>query len=116
MTDTERCEWLKNLKVGDAVAISNTTRTGDAWYSRDVVTKITPTGKIRLSKYTLDRSMTICPFTVEVVDKILRQTKINRVWRVVRIDDAIDRVKLGKASNDELDAIWTALRPFVTGG
>lgn len=44
-----RSEWLKNLKVGDKVAIDRGRGTWSSRYEVGTVTKITPTGQVQIN-------------------------------------------------------------------
>jgi hypothetical protein len=53
MMTTEMVNWVKTLKTGDVVALSRATNYGDQmWLAQ--IDKITPTGMIKVGKYTFN--------------------------------------------------------------
>jgi hypothetical protein len=45
----EGMEWIKSLKVGDEVMINKSSHWNKNYYVKETVTKITPTGRIKIS-------------------------------------------------------------------
>lgn len=128
MNETERREWLSNLKAGDKVANKhyNPWRDG-SYYEIYTVKKITPTGKIRLDNGTLldndgyysnlerwgNTTYNIEPVTDEILEVIrIRKLKI-------KLNDKISKIfkdyNLMGMSVEDLETINNILEKYVKG-
>ena len=128
MNETERREWLSNLKAGDKVANKhyNPWRDG-SYYEIYTVKKITPTGKIRLDNGVLlysngryyprdawhSNSYNIEPITDEILEAIrIRKLKI-------KLNDKISKIfkdyNLMGMSVEDLETINNILEKYVKG-
>ena len=127
MNDTERREWLSNLKEGDQVANKhyNTWRDG-SYYEIYTVKKITPTGKIRLDNgvllnqngkyYNRDIWGSGEDYNIEpVTDEILEAIRIRKLK--IKLNDKISKIfkdyNLMGMTVEDLEAINNILEKYV---
>ena len=126
MNETERREWLSNLKEGDKVANEyyNSWR-GGSYYQIYTVKKITPTGKIRLDNGVLlnsngryyprdvwgSNSYDIEPVTDEILEAIrIRKLKIKLSSN---IESIFKDYNLMGMSLEDLETINNILEKYI---
>lgn len=126
MNETERREWLSNLKSGDQVANEhyNSWR-GGSYYQIYTVKKITPTGKIRLDNGVLlnsngryyprdvwnSNSYDIEPVTDEILNSIKTRKIKNKLSS--NIESIFKDYNLMGMSVEDLEAINNILEKYV---
>lgn len=127
MNETERREWLSNLKSGDQVANEhyNSWR-GGSYYQIYTVKKITPTGKIRLDNgvllnqngkyYNCDVWGGGEDYNIEpVTDEILNSIKTRKIKNKLRsnIESIFKDYNLMGMSVEDLKAINNILEKYI---
>lgn len=127
MNDTERREWLSNLKEGNKVANEhyNSWR-GGSYYQIYTVKKITPTGKIRLDNgvllnqngkyYNRDVWGGGEDYNIEpVTDEILNSIKTRKIKNKLssNIESIFKDYNLMGMSVDDLETINNILEKYV---
>lgn len=127
MNETERREWLSNLKEGNKVANEhyNTWR-GGSYYQIYTVKKITPTGKIRLDNgvllnqngkyYNRDVWGGGEDYNIEpVTDEILNSIKTRKIKKKLssNIESIFKDYNLMGMSVEDLEAINNILEKYV---
>ena len=126
MNETERREWLSNLKEEDKVANEhyNTWR-GGSYYEIYTVKKITPTGKIRLDNGVLlnsngryyprdvwnSNSYDIEPVTEEILNSIKTRKIKNKLSS--NIESIFKDYNLMGMSIEDLEAINNILEKYI---
>ncbi len=109
----ERTAWLKYLKVGDEVAIANHSFDSST-YSVKTITKITPTGIIRVDNRTfLPNGREVSPYCrypgriVPYDDEVKAEMRRIKALSGIQILDRRDFIKL---STDQLEQILAMFR------
>ena len=129
MNETERREWLSNLKEGNKVANEhyNTWR-GGSYYQIYTVKKITPTGKIRLDNGVLlnsngryyprdvwgSNSYNIEPVTDEILNSIKTRKIKNKLCS--NIESIFKDYNLMGMNIEDLETISNILEKYVKEG
>lgn len=103
----DQSEWLKSLKAGDEVAVS------DRWgYQIKKIDKVTPTGQIKIGtdtfkngwkhgKTTWDYSLSLEPVTQEIRNGIKRKALVN----------ILNNSKFDKYTLEQLEQIINIIEP-----